>query len=163
MQIFNKRILNFNFFARPIARHQLNKVIKSNKNEKINAILRFKINSCPRQAKIASGKLFFDPIYLTDKLTKHSIRSSNIIQDYFDTQIIGFCSKIHEVKKAFAPYSEALCNFFGIKCYIYFLKKNFPALATFNLLVDITSDVFRLVETIPIAFFLGIVLCTNSR
>ena len=49
-----------------------------------NNITGFEINACPRQAEIASGKLFYGLTCPTGKLTKHSI-SNNIKQDYLET------------------------------------------------------------------------------
>ena len=45
----------------------------------------FEINTCQRQAEIASGKLFFSLTCLTGKLTKYSILN-NLKQDYLEMQ-----------------------------------------------------------------------------
>ena len=45
----------------------------------------FEIKACPRQAEIASSKLFFGLICPTGKVTKYSILN-NIKQDYLEMQ-----------------------------------------------------------------------------
>ena len=54
----------------------------------MHAITGFEINACPRQAEIASGKLFFGLTCPTGQLTKYSI-FNNIKQDYLEMQFMS--------------------------------------------------------------------------